>query len=103
MLAPKLLAINLIALVVIMAVLACVDRYASRHPYGTGHFAKVERKRRTEEARRRRREESDDEAKARNEAVMAELLAQSRRGDVDTGTSRSDLRLPPRGSPPARG
>ena len=94
MLPAKLLAANLIALAVMLACLALVDRYAKRHPYGTGHFGKVERKRRAHEAHRRRVAQPDPGAKARNEAVMSNMLARARSAEDPTRASASSVEPP---------
>jgi C4-dicarboxylate-specific signal transduction histidine kinase len=67
--------IAVVILVVMLGAFAFVDRYARRHPYGTGRVAHKERKQRAREAHLQRVEERSTQAKARNEAVMAEMIA----------------------------
>ncbi len=77
---------DLVSLVVMFGTFAWIDRYAARHPYGTGHYGKMERKRRAREARRQHFEQQSGQGKARNEAVMTDMLAPLRR---EAGTGRA--------------
>ena len=82
---PHLVVVNLILVGVMLVFFAVMDRYAKRHPYGTGHFGKLERRRREHEARREhRRKAPDPGARAQNEAVMAALLATLQSPDSPT-------------------
>ena len=85
------LAINLVVVAIMLGFFVVMDRYAKRHPYGTGHFAKVEEQRRREEARHEhRRKPTNPEAKAQNEAVMAALLASLQSPDSPTTAAGFD-------------
>jgi hypothetical protein len=66
---------DVVPLVVMFVAFALIERYARRHPYGTGRHGQMERKRRAREAHRQRVEQQDNQGKARNEAVMADMLA----------------------------
>jgi hypothetical protein len=72
------LALPAILLVVMLCAFAGVDRYASRHPYGTGRFGEMERKRRAREAHRHGLEQRNLQGRQSNEVAIANLRARLR-------------------------
>ncbi len=82
-----------VSLTILVASFGWIDRYAARHPYGTGRWGQIERERREREARRHRVEEEkrqqDAQRKARNEAVMTDSLARLRADGNAKASSRS--------------
>jgi hypothetical protein len=70
---------EVVPLLVMFGAFALIERYARRHPYGTGRYGEKERRRRAREARHQRHAQPNgQDNKARNEAVMAELLGRRR-------------------------
>jgi hypothetical protein len=77
------LEIPAVLLLVMLGAFAVVDRYAARHPYGTGRFGEMERKRRAKEAQRRGIEERNRQGRQSNEAAMPDIRARLETGAKD--------------------
>ena len=89
---------NAVLLLVMLGAFAWIDRYAARHPYGTGHFGEMERKRRASEAHRRRIEQQNRQGRERNEATMADMRARLRPEAGARTTSSADAEANPGGA-----
>ena len=72
------LGLPVILLIVMIGAFAAIDRYAARHPYGTGRFGEAERKRRAREAQLQGSEQRGRQARESNEAAIADVRARLR-------------------------